>query len=370
MSEASNAAEITAEPPTGRSRKWRVLIGGKPDKVDPDNGDDRRKIANRYGISEEALLEAVQRAADEAEAARVAEAEANSPRRDSPARAWSAAGDTQLDYPSLGEALRDRDAPIDYVSWADTHRIACVDVDLTDDAKGRGDKPARPYTEQDVARLLTLPTATPRYAWLSKSGGLHAVFYPCSRYGLSGPQRAGLWLIEAHTVTQSATVAAVEDVKVTATVPPGKRLHVATADYGVADLRGALLRRGGREAASEEQVSAWLAARGMELGRRYGGEFCVFDHTQGRRDPVEVTDDGVRCFGCHKFAPWSRLAGDEATNAPLPVAVDMAWQRVHWTHARLVLEAEYPKAVATGGRFLRAGYEALITVLHGEENDA
>jgi hypothetical protein len=359
----STAIDITAEPPTGRSSKWRVLIGGKPEKLDPDDGTSRRRVAKRYGITEDALLEAVQRASDEAAQARAAEAEANSPRRDAPVHAWSADNSVHRDYPGLGDALRDRASGCDYVKLGDTHRIACVDVDLTDDAKAAG----RGFTEADVARLLSLPTATPRYAWLSKSGGLHAVFYPCARYLLSGPQRAGLFVLEAHNVTQSGRVAAVEDVKVTATVPKGRDLHVAQRDYGVADMRGALLRRGGREAASEEQVAAWLAGRGMELGRRYGGEYCPFDHLQGRRDPVEVTEDGVRCFGCHRFAPWSRLAGDEATNAPLPIAVDMAAQRVHWTHARYVLEAEYPAVVATGGCFLRAGYEALVTILNTED---
>lgn len=354
---------------SSRSPKLTLLIGGKAERLDPLDGEARRKLLRHYPmLSEEALLEAVAAYEQRQEEQRAQVEAAKDPRRDPPAEVRGKSRGVGTRYPTLGAALREADGE-DFVHWdlerGEYDRVVCVDVDLTDEAKAKG----AGFTQWEARKFLHAAAPLPRYSWLSRSGGWHGVFV--SDEHLTGLQRAGLWVLMEQRVTCSPRVKITERVTVTRGVPEGGELLEAQRDCGARDLRAALLRTGGLEAANEDDVAAWLADRGMEMGRRYEHEFCqIAPDLPGARHPVVVTERGLKCHRCGPVVPWSRLVtSGDPVSAELPVVVDMARNLAHWEHAAIVLAAEYP-TVDPHSRYLREGYRALMLVLHvlGEED--
>jgi len=328
---------LTAEPPDPkrRSRKWTVRVDGKPpEKVDPDDGTALRRACKHLGVEPGEVLAVVAEA-------RVVEETLDGEVIPEPTviRAWTGtAGAIEVD--TFAAAL---DSGHQYISVSGPG-WAMVDVDVLE----------RGWSADDVERITQRAAApVPLFAWPTRSAGYRAVF--------ESLESAGLWCLLVHEVVNAPWVEKVE--LVTTTRRPPNECVEGDASCGVTDLRAALLREREAGTAHPDAVQAWLAAHGMEKGVRYPHEKCPWSPSPSHsNDSVEAYDYGVTCYRCHQRISWAALVAGSVDAEPIP-AVRMALELVHWEHAQWVLAACYP---AVEPVFLRAGYRALLTLLHPE----
>ena len=335
---------ITVTPPNVKRHgsKWTIKVEGRPpEKADPNDGAQLRRACKHLGVAPADVLVAIDEAAEEPEPEVVSEIPTM-------IRAWTGTEEAK-DFSTFVEALDSGSAFISATGpgWS------MVDVDLTDAAK----ESHRGWTIDDVDRITRRAAApTPAFAWPTRSGGYRAIFTSLSD--------AGLWCLLVSEVTCAATVKITE--RITVTHAPVDEFVGSDQTCGVGDLRAALLHSRDAEAAHPDAVEAWLAENRMERGIRYPHDHCPFDanHVSQGNPSVEAYDHGVHCYSCHRTAPWSALVSGGAEPDPIP-AVRMAQEFIHWEHAKRVLEAEYPQVEEV---FRKAGYGALLGVLHAEPN--
>ena len=349
---------LSVRAPTRANGRWTVARpdDGRSEQVNPDDGEQVRKAARALGATEgevrQALLGARARVLPP-----LSETSADEPVTVT-GRNLDGGSVAPAAFGGLDEALAS--SPHLYWSWDGTRRLAALDVDVLD---GMG-----VFTDSDVAYVSSAAAPTPSWAWVTRSGGLRLMFEPCARYGLAADERAGLHAILVPRSSFSVRTEKVELLPSTRRPPATSTVTRGAPDYGVSNMRGALMRSGGRDAAPPAEVDTWLADRDMVMGGRYEHERCPIDPgpTSGT-PPVMVTDDGVRCFRCagsrnDGWRSWAALVGAvTARRADPEPYVAAAGAFVHWTHARLVLLALRPRCTEAT---LRLGYRALLRVLH------
>lgn len=358
--------ELTVEPPSGRSTKWTVRFGRQAERVNPDDGDSVRRAARRLGVDPDVIRDAIL-------AWQPPPPAATSPptplqrepvtvrvrRIDEPDSAAQVFEDFRAAL-DAAHALGDPDHVI--LKWARTsaHRLVAIDVDAHE-----------PFRLPDLLRLTNRAAPRPTWAWLTRSGGYRFVFEnDLGDYGLSAKERAGLFALLVPEAVGGANIERVELKCDTRCPPTGSEVLCGVGGYGVADLRGALMRTGGEDAVTPEAIDAWLASHGMVRGGRYEHDRCPINPGPiSGSDPVQVTDDGVFCYRCAAsgaasagWRPWARLVDrrseDGAIGDPL---VESAVGWCHWTHASVVVEALRPLVPAD---LRAAGYRALLRVVH------
>lgn len=351
---------LTVRPPS-RGNRWTVsLDDGRSEMVNPDDGVQVRRAARVLNVTEEAV-----RAALVGARARVLAPLPDEPEAVEPVTITGRNLDGGNVAPGTFAGLDDALArsPHLYWTWDGTRRLAALDVDVLD---GMGS-----FTEADVSNVTSAAAPTPSWAWITRGGGLRLMFEPCDRYGLSADERAGLHAILVPRASFNVITEKVELLPSTRRPPAGSIVTRGAADYGVMNMRGALLRSGGRDAAPPAEVEGWLAERDMVMGGRYEHERCPIDPgpTSGT-PPIIITEDGIRCYRCagsrnDGWRSWASLVGVVTARRVDPEPyVAAADAFVHWTHARLILMAMRPRC--TEGT-LRLGYKALIRVLHDEK---
>lgn len=365
---SGEAPRLAAEPPAGRSKRWTVRLGRVAEKVDPDSERDVCRVARLLGTTANAIRDAI-------DAARVAAASAPPPapavplkrepvtvlvRRvdetDDRARVFS-------DFQAAIDAARTAgDADRVILKWPakSAHRLVALDVDV-----------AKPFDLPDLmGRASGRAAPRPAWSWLTRSGGFRFVFEnDLGDYGLTATERAGLFALLVPSAVGGYNVERVE-VKCDTRCPPAGSAVMAGWGYGVSDLRGALLRTGGAGEVSEHEVEDYLAEHGLEVGQRYSHDRCPINPGPiSGTDPVQVTDEGIKCYRCdadgNGWRPWSRLIDNDGADEPErdPI-VEMALRWVHWAHARLVLVALRPLVPES---LREAGYRALLRVVHDDE---
>ena len=345
------ALEIRAP---SRGSRWTVALpDGRSELVNPDDGRDLRRAARSLQVREDlirpALLNARARIMPPLAPAVTSAVEimARPLDRDETASQVFAGMDAAL-----------AGSPYPMLSWDGTRRLAALDVDID-----RAGGPGATFGETDLTEILYAPAPTPGWAWRTQSGGLRLIFEPCERYGLTAAERAGLHALLVPRASFDVRTQRVELLSRTRMPPPQNPVRRGSGEYGVSDLRGALMRTGGRDAVPADQVNAWLAERGMQIGGRYEHTLCPINPAPSTsRESVMVLDDGVRCYRCEAWRPWSSLIGDVSTARPEPdPIVQAAAALVHWPHARLMLKALRPRC---DDNMLRPGYKALVRVMH------
>lgn len=354
---AAEAPALTASPPSRRGGRWSIRDeAGRSEMFRPEDGASVRRAARALGVTDDEIRAAVDAAQN---APPPSEFPLGEPEPEPPVRAWQP-GQEPVEFAALGAALDDP-TPDRFLTW-DGIGLCMVDVDLTREAVRDG----LGWNGADLRQIVRRAGPTPRYAWPSRSGGLRLIFGPDTRYELSALERAGLHVLMHDDIYRNVIVEKVELIRVTRTPPEGVEVLRPIGDYGSRDLAGALLRTGGRASVPEDAIAAWLAQAGMVEGGRYEHEYCPEDPspTSGT-DPIVVTSDGVQCFRCARFFPWARLVG-ASRDGRVPAVVAMAENLIHWAHANLALLAERPGVDAP---FLRAGYTALLKVLHRENRE-
>lgn len=260
----------------------------------------------------------------------------------------------------LREALAAPVAQWSVIEWGDVERLCILDVDYH----------GRTPPENDIARRAR---PSPACYWRSHGGGFHLAYH--AEKGFTAEELAGAAAVSIVDASPQATVELLPR-----TAHPGaprerggKLQHAGEVRWRAQELTGLLsCWRGGEygEAAPAE-IDDWLEARGMEIGQRYEHDRCPFNphkRESGNQPPVQVKEEGVRCFTCEGtghvsrgFATWDRLV------AGLEVArlVVSARELVPWEHARHVIAGDYgdrmPESVA------RVAYVALCKFLHPDD---
>ncbi|MFO0931037.1 MAG: hypothetical protein U0736_29065 [Gemmataceae bacterium] len=112
-------------------------------------------------------------------------------------------------------------------------------------------------------------------------------------------------------------------------------------------------------------VEDWLAARGLERGRRYPHESCPIDpHAGSHGDPVVVLDGGVFCHHCNAdgdgFRPWHRLLPAMGVSVLEVLVRNFA----HWPHAAIIIE----QLLGLQGKLARLAYSSALKAYHGADD--
>ena len=325
---------------------------GLPELVNPESGADLRRAAKKLGVTEADVAAAL--------------AQVLSPEPPKPAaltiECWTTKdGEREIYDGEPGEAPSEvlkaaMASGHEFYRWANQSQFCCLDVDL---------RPGFPALDGEAALRSIGPL--PALWWPSRSGGLHFLFEadaPGTGFGLTADQKAGAFAL----VTPSLRIPSVHRLELLPNTRTDRgHARAPVARYGVADLPGALTRKGGADAVDEAKVEAWLDERGLAIGGRYSHEHCPFEPGPGSRgDPVIVHDDGLHCYRCagvtgRGTSTWASLiASDEAGEASDPI-VAAASARVHWSHARLILAAVVP-SFAANEPVARAAYSALLAL--------
>lgn len=245
------------------------------------------------------------------------------------------------------------DQPDDTViEGSELTEFSVVDVD-THDWKT---KPTPEYLNAIAADIVPEPDAW----WISHGMGLKLIYV--------GPHHDSRALAAAFAVPASFTVELLDHTRHpgSSSTSPSHRgaacgpVHLTGADSNVKfEFRGV-----GRLTAESKRQA--LEELDMEEGGKYDHDRCPIDPDpeSDAKDCVHVLDRGVFCHRCaakgirfsdhlkpglYPFAP----AGETS----FTVFDEMARNRVHWTHAQLVLKHEYPNFANS---VLEKAYESAI----------
>lgn len=213
------------------------------------------------------------------------------------------------------------------MKWADAEQAVALDFDRPDGAA--------PLTEPDIDSVMTPNAPNPRYAWITHGGGLRLIFFMVGE--VTALAIAGVWLMLARLGQLAAWRL---EVKTDTRHPKGLRDGLPcgrivefepTADFSL---------RGDEGAVSDADINAWLGAYGLTMGR-HGSEQCPWScGPSSGNPPVSVTDRGVRCFRCGRFAPWWELVG--AVDGMQRTVYRAARSLVHIGHQQHVIRAIHP----------------------------
>lgn len=350
---------IAVEPAGGRGGKLVLTVAGRPpEKVDPKDGATQRAAARKLGVTEADVMSAL--AAYEANRSGPPAAQRF------PVESWNPGAPAvkteriggEPQWETLKRAFLQR---VEHHRWPGRTQLCTLDVDL---------RPGMaPFTPGEGERVLSACVGPQPVAWwLSRHGGFHFVFQadpPGTGNGLNAEQKAGAFALLARGLREPRVLRL--ELLASTRYPPGM-IYEGVRRYGVADLAGRLSGQGGVDAVQPAEVADWLANRGLYLGGRFPHEQCPFDPgPSGGRDPVVVHDEGVHCFRCASAnargtARWATLVRGSQDDEPAadPVA-RAAIERVHWTHAELLLSAHAPQLPP---QLRRAAYSALAAVFH------
>lgn len=343
---------VTVERPT-RGVRWTARSGDRADRFDPDDAAQLRRAARSLGVEEAEIRAAV--------AAARADLVDEAPGREAPTleiRAWDVGSkDDPERWPDIRTAIRQSQREL--LAWEGTEQLAALDFDVRDGER---------FTESELAPLVEAQAAPlPSMGWITKSGGVRLIFEPAE--GLNAKQRACLYILLTSLALDDRLIR-VELLPRTRRPPPRHRVIESTRGDGVADLPGRIRMQGGEASVTLEEIQTWLEERGLGYGRHPHTSCPIDPCVTSGTPPVVIGEDGIFCYRCdgltgRGWRPWSALVGREETAGYDPIAA-MGIHMTHWVHAKLILRASIP--IAPDG-ILRPGYDALLRVLHPEDED-
>lgn len=238
------------------------------------------------------------------------------------------------------------------IEWSGVEEMAVLDLDFH--ASFVPDR-------ADVMAAGDLLSPVPIRWWLSRSGGLHALY--CSLDGVGADELAAcaaLWLQErfagSRSEIKSATRPAPGDVVCCVPTSDCRHLHRLHA----------------RVSCDEAVAAEWLEDRGLEVGKRYPHDRCPVNpsrRAEGNSPPVVVYADHIYCHICAAdgvrkgsrgvgYFPIQKLAGrTEATMFRRCVE-----NFTHWDHAKYIVGQ-----LVNGEQMARTVYRAALRQLHGDD---
>ncbi len=271
--------------------------------------------------------------------------------------------DEPLDALRQALAVTDYPAAEPVLEWADTERLAAVDVDHHDRDLDRRPDPA---ALEALARVIV---PRPGLFWVTHGRGLRLFF--TARDGFTAAELAACAAVGVRSREPAAGVEILHHTRHPAYPRPEHpaagpvREGMATADLGV------LARWLSREVEAAA-VEEWLAENGYARGGRYEHSRCPLDpQSPSHAEPVQVGEEGIHCFKCEAngltlagpkagWFPWSALVG-----GGVPARLAAAVRRFcHWEHAQHVVAED----VGLTGELAQLAYQALLKAVHGPQD--
>lgn len=258
---------------------------------------------------------------------------------------------------ALGDTLltaltKESEHPEEVFEWENLDAAAVLDLD-----------------DLELAPLEVSLVPAPLARWASHSGrGLHA-FYAATAGFPARELAAAAGLLVARRDPR-AGVEVLPRTRHPAALRSGRRAGpVLVGSTDPFALAKAL--RGEAGLAEDGEVDAWLDARGLRRGGRYGHDRCPGDpsDTTGA-PPVVVGDDGIVCHRCRATGkggwwPWGRLLGIASERGPWSWLAEAARSLAATSHAALVLAEAAPTFPA---RLRPDAYAALLRACHDPED--
>lgn len=242
------------------------------------------------------------------------------------------------------------DSPDPVVEWDGIDEWCCLDLDFHE-----GSVP----DANDVRIAADTVRPMPRAWWLSKGGGLHAMFSRIDN-GSAG-QLASLAAVGLLDRFPAADV----ELKCSTRQPPGEIVRCVPDRGNVERIQKA-------ESLGKLDFTVWLTDRELVPGQRYPHEHCPVNPSPralGNSDPVRVFDDHIYCLICNAdgikrgsktagYFPLAVLAGIREKSM-LAACVD---NFTHWDHAKhIVTQVIKKESIA------ETVYSAMLKQKHGDD---
>jgi len=363
-----HALTLTWREPSRKKGNWTVSCDDPPveDSINPSNAAHRRRVAKALGVTPEVVLVSYREHVKKSRTAAESEGEA-APEFTVVVRGMRKAKSTGTKIRGAGPADALREALSLKISklkseavieWTGIERACAIDIDAHDIPESH-----RLCEHDDLLGYFPEHLPRPLASWVTHGGGLRATFVEdgCFR----ADALAGVW----HLGAPLGRLAGWKTEAITRTRHPAMKRKsesagpvvwmTPSATFSIPKVGDASI----QDEPSEDQVHAWLAERGMEIGQRYGHELCPFDPNPSRGNPsVVVETGGVKCFHCSRSASWGRLLGGGRDSGAAISLYDAARGLVHLAHQRYVLKDIRPTAPE---RLIVPAWEAMLLKANG-----
>lgn len=257
--------------------------------------------------------------------------------------------DTARYFATLDEALA-ASIPEGVIEWTDKKACCLLDIDYHSSTP-----PDAAWLMAQAQRLKPRPS----WVWLSRGGGLHAVYF--SQAVMTADELAAVALLSFKHLDVRAT----GDLLTVTRTPPSEYFRL-TPNGDLSEVARFL----GSEV-SGAQVAEYLDAAGLSVGSTYPHSECPLrpEHPS-HGTPVFVSEHGLHCKSCEAggycygsrkpgFFPFTALCG----GGPSSVIRRMAQRFCHWEHASIVLRDR----LGLEGETARLCWQAMLHLLHGDD---
>lgn len=265
-----------------------------------------------------------------------------------PATLFKQALDTTITKPTL-------------IIWNDRDSICAVDVDYHNTKS----------VFDDPTILFRLVTPSPRFAWVTKSGGLRLIYLKDERTTAYEYAVLAMLCIKHHD--NRASVEFKTDTWHPKSVIKGKKCgDVIESPQQYDD--GILAEYMGSYSIDQGKIDSYLEDKGYEIGKRYTHEQCPINPTKGdKRSPVNITPRGIYCYVCSAedrfydgikktpgFVPYGLLLKGNY----IGLVNDCIARFVHFTQAKYILH--HTLSIDMKDEQLSTLYRLLLKKRHGE----
>ena len=251
--------------------------------------------------------------------------------------------------------------PEPILTWTGTDRLAALDIDWHG---------IPTLSDEQLRSIIHKVQPRPFAAWITHGKGIRCMYHATDQFAADE-----LAAVAAISIKQQpGTALAGVEVK-NITRHPGYRRGDETCSeilwFTQSSDMDALAEMLGQRVCEEDEITLWLAERGMEIGRRYDHYMCPARPDEpSHNQPVIVHDQAIYCASCngrgialgHKvpgYFPFTVLIGRQLPHQ-FRVCLD---NFTHWAHARFLVvdTVQMPEEVA------KHAYSAALKMRHGND---
>lgn len=235
------------------------------------------------------------------------------------------------------------------IEWNKQQPVRVVDVDW------HGIDPPDSGTVNDLMQFCPI---TPKYWWLSKGGGIHLV-YEDSDSGITATQLSGAAALYFLNKSKCSEV----EVLTSTSAPFEDYKKSDRSQHGDLYFVKGWLKSGGVD---PSQIDNYLNKKGWSEGQRLSHEDCPEDPRPNSKGgvPVQIREEGIQCWVCDEFFPWSRILDIPTEN--LNKVYSFVKARVPWNNVEPYFQKEFGDRAKRP--VLRAIYEAALVSYYGSDH--
>ena len=214
------------------------------------------------------------------------------------------------------------------IRWDNTELLACLDID----------------NAKDPERLIVKLGIAPAIWWISRSGqGLHAIYAATEEF-----TACDIAWLAALPLIESREDCGIEVLARSAAPPfPPIWMEQGEPKFYVRTMASVV---------TDEERAKYLHDRGLHVGGRYPHTKCPKSpSTTKGTDPIIINEERLFCFHCQKGWDFGYLIHGKR----MSLTESAAKHCVHWTHARYVIQHEFP-SIAKREQAARSMYVALL----------